>query len=56
MPTMSDDLYALHEKVNQGLSAVINAVENFAPFIPQEFEATIILTDDSQECNGVGKR
>ena len=47
IPTMADDLYALHEKVNQGLSAVINAVENFAPFIPQEFEATIFITDDS---------
>ncbi|KAL9981733.1 hypothetical protein ACROYT_G010476 [Oculina patagonica] len=46
MPTMSDDLYALHEKVNQGLSAVINAVSNFAPFIPQEYETTIIITDD----------
>lgn len=47
MPTISDDLYALHEKVNQGLSAVINAVENFAPFIPQEFEATIAIVDES---------
>ncbi len=47
MPTMSDDLYALHEKVNQGLSAVINAVENFAPFIPQQFEATIIIMDEN---------
>ncbi|KAL9976575.1 hypothetical protein ACROYT_G013895 [Oculina patagonica] len=55
MPTMSDDLYALHEKVNQGLSAVINAVENFAPFIPQEFEATIIITDD-EECSDQLKR
>ena len=55
MPTMSDDLYALHDKVNQGLSAVINAVENFAPFIPQEFEATIVLTDDD-ECSDLRKR
>lgn len=46
MPTISDDLYALHEKVNQGLSAVINAVENFAPFIPQEFEATKVIVDE----------
>ncbi len=55
MPAMSDDLYALHEKVNQGLSAVINAVENFAPFIPQEFEATIVITDDG-ECKDLRKR
>ncbi|KAL9981751.1 hypothetical protein ACROYT_G010496 [Oculina patagonica] len=55
MPTMSDDLYALHEKVNQGLSAVINAVANFAPFIPQQFEATIIIADDG-ECNSRRKR
>ena len=55
MPTMADDLYALHEKVNQGLSAVINAVENFAPFIPQEFKATIVITDDSG-CSGRRKR
>ncbi|KAL9981769.1 hypothetical protein ACROYT_G010516 [Oculina patagonica] len=52
MPTISDDLYTLHEKVNQGLSAVINAVENFAPFIPQEFEATIVITDDG-ECRAL---
>ena len=55
MPTMADDLYALHEKVNQGLSAVINAVENFAPFIPQEFKATILIADDSG-CSGRRKR
>ncbi|KAL9981759.1 hypothetical protein ACROYT_G010506 [Oculina patagonica] len=55
MPTMSDDLYALHEKVNQGLSAVINAVANFAPFIPQQFEATITIADDG-ECNSRRKR
>ena len=55
MPTMSDDLYALHDKVNQGLSAVINAVVNFAPFIPQEFEATIFITDDG-ECSARRKR
>ncbi|KAL9981752.1 hypothetical protein ACROYT_G010497 [Oculina patagonica] len=55
MPTMSDDLHALHEKVNQGLSAVINAVGNFAPFIPQEFEATIVIADD-EECNSRRKR
>ncbi len=55
MPAMSDDLYALHDKVNQGLSAVINAVENFAPFIPQEFEATIVITDDG-ECKELRKR
>ncbi|XP_078363474.1 uncharacterized protein LOC144647555 [Oculina patagonica] len=55
MPTMSDDLYALHEKVNQGLSAAINAVSNFAPFIPQEFEATIIITDE-EECSARRKR
>ena len=54
MPTMADDLYALHEKVNQGLSAVINAVENFAPFIPQEFEATIVIDDSG--CSGRRKR
>ena len=46
MPTMSDDLYALHDKINQGLTAAINAVENFAPFIPQEFEATVTIRDE----------
>lgn len=51
MPTISDDLYALHEKVNQGLSAVINAVENFAPFIPQEFEATKVIAEDEVDCS-----
>ncbi|XP_078362974.1 uncharacterized protein LOC144647098 [Oculina patagonica] len=55
MPTISDDLYALHDKVNQGLSAAINAVANFAPFIPQEFEATIVITDE-QECSARRKR
>ena len=46
MPTISDDLYALHAKINQGLSSVINAVENFAPFVPQAFEIPIVITDD----------
>ncbi|KAL9981754.1 hypothetical protein ACROYT_G010500 [Oculina patagonica] len=55
MPTISDDLYALHDKVNQGLSAVINAVANFARFIPQDFKATIVITDDG-ECSARRKR
>ena len=46
MPTISDDLYALHGKINQGLSSVINAVENFAPFVPQAFEIPIVITDN----------
>ncbi len=56
MPTMSDDLYALHDKVNQGLSAVINAVVNFSPFIPQEFEATIVIAEDRNTCSARRKR
>lgn len=50
MPTISDDLYALHAKINQGLSSVINAVENFAPFVPQKYEIPIVITDDD-DCN-----
>ena len=49
-PTLADDLYELHGKINQGLSAVINAVENFAPFIPQAFEDTIVITQDNAKC------
>ena len=46
MPTISDDLYALHAKINQGVSSVINAIENFTPFVPQAFEIPMVITDD----------
>ena len=42
----ADDLYALHAKINQGVSSVINAIENFAPFVPQAFEIPMVITDD----------
>ena len=45
-PMLSDDLYDLQEKINQGLTSVINAVENFAPYIPQDFEETKLIKDD----------
>ncbi|XP_048576618.1 uncharacterized protein LOC116610270 isoform X2 [Nematostella vectensis] len=54
-PTLSDDLFSLHSKVNEGLSAVVNAVESFAPFTAQQFEATKVISN-TPVCNkGDGK-
>ena len=54
-PMLSDDLYDLHEKINQGLTSVINTVENFAPYIPQDFEETKLIMDDVA-CQGTLER
>ncbi|XP_048576614.1 uncharacterized protein LOC5507041 isoform X1 [Nematostella vectensis] len=54
-PTLSDDLFSLHSKVNEGLSAVVIAVESFAPFTAQQFEATKVISN-TPVCNkGDGK-